>query len=54
MRRLCLNIVREAQRVQEKRVSVPRLLRRCAMTDEHLLEVLQQGMPVYANAPSAP
>ena len=49
IRRLCLNITRHAQKTLPKRRSVRRILRGCAMDNEFLKDLLEQGLNLYAN-----
>ena len=53
LRRLCLNIVRHAQKYWAVQRSVPRWLRCCAMDDEALQDVLQIGLKLHAKSPES-
>lgn len=48
LRRLCLNVARQAQQSLFQKRSVRRILRSCAMDDEFLQDILQRGLKFYA------
>ncbi len=49
LRRLCLNLVRQAQKSLVKHRSVRRILRGCAMDDDFLKDILERCLNLYAD-----
>ena len=48
LRRLCLNMLREAQKNMSRKKSIRRLMRCCALDDEELHDLLGRGLKLHA------